>query len=344
MKLSASRIKEITSEMGRSRILVLGDVMLDRYIHGTVRRISPEAPVPVVEVTREYVALGGAANVSANLRALGDTALTLGALGDDSAADLFRDKLKKGGMITDLMLVDSSRQTTVKTRIIAETQQLARVDREDCHEISGEVEGRIMSAFKSVADDLKAIIISDYGKGVITRSLLEKLIPEAKSRGLFIAVDPKETHFMNYTDVSLITPNHHEASFAAGTRITNDETLQVVGYHLMDRLRLGALLITRGAEGMTLFEPDGNGADQTLTHFPTVAQKVFDVTGAGDTVIASFVSAVSAGATLKEAAIIANTAAGLVVGQLGAATVTLEELAEALSDRYLPLSQRPEEK
>ncbi len=331
MKLTVDRIEEIIGNMGRSRILVLGDLMLDRYIHGTVARISPEAPVPVVDVSREYVALGGAANVSANLGALGDTALTLGALGDDSAADLFRDKLKECGLFSDLALVDLSRQTTVKTRIIAETQQVARVDREDSHEISDEVEGRILSAFESVADDLKAIIISDYGKGVITRSLLEKLIPAAKARGLFIAVDPKETHFMNYTDVSLITPNHHEASFAAGTRITNEETLQVVGYHLMDRLRLDSLLITRGAEGMTLFEPDGNGANHSLTHFPTVAQKVFDVTGAGDTVIAAFVSAVAAGATLKESAIIANTAAGLVVGQLGAATVTLEELSETLS-------------
>ena len=181
------------------------------------------------------------------------------------------------------------------------------------------------------ADDIKAVIISDYGKGAITRSLLEKIIPDARARGLFIAVDPKETHFMNYTDVSLITPNHNEASSAAGTRITNEETLQVVGCHLMDRLHLGALLITRGAEGMTLFESDGGSADHTLTHFSTVAQKVFDVTGAGDTVIAAFVSAVAAGATLKESAIIANTAAGIVVGQLGAATVTLEELAEALS-------------
>ncbi|MCH7878998.1 MAG: bifunctional hydroxymethylpyrimidine kinase/phosphomethylpyrimidine kinase, partial [candidate division Zixibacteria bacterium] len=285
----------------------------------------------IVDVNREYVALGGAANVSANLRALGDSALTLGALGDDSAADQFRDKLKECGLTADLALVDSSRQTTVKTRIIAETQQLARIDREDKHEIGGEVEGRIMSAYESVADDIKAVIISDYGKGVITRSLLEKIIPDARARGLFIAVDPKETHFMNYTDVSLITPNHHEASFAAGTRITNEETLQVVGCHLMDRLHLGALLITRGAEGMTLFESDGGSADHTLTHFSTVAQKVFDVTGAGDTVIAAFVSAVAAGATLKESAIIANTAAGIVVGQLGAATVTLEELAEALS-------------
>lgn len=331
MKLSRDRIKEIIGDMGRSRILVLGDIMLDRYIHGTVARISPEAPVPIVDVNREYVALGGAANVSANLRALGDSALTLGALGDDSAADQFRDKLKECGLTTDLALVDSSRQTTVKTRIIAETQQLARIDREDKHEIGGEVEGRIMSAYESVADDIKAVIISDYGKGVITRSLLEKIIPDARARGLFIAVDPKETHFMNYTDVSLITPNHHEASFAAGTRITNEETLQVVGCHLMDRLHLGALLITRGAEGMTLFERDGDSADHILTHFSTVAQKVFDVTGAGDTVIAAFVSAVAAGATLKESAIIANTAAGIVVGQLGAATVTLEELAEALS-------------
>ncbi len=333
MPLSEVRIKEITDKIGKSKIMILGDVMVDRYLYGDVGRISPEAPVPVVEVKRETVALGGAANVAANIHALGDTALVVGIVGSDSAAETLHKGFSDSGLSNECLIVDPDRQTTMKTRIIGENQQVVRVDREDLDELSSKMEEKALAMFERHAGDCAALIISDYGKGVITKPLLEKLIPAARKHGMFVAVDPKETHFMNYKNVSVITPNHHEASFAAGLRIVDDESLKRGGSDLLERLQLDSLLITRGKDGMTLFEHNGDRADFTMTHFPTFARKVFDVTGAGDTVIASFVSAVSAGASLKEATVIANSAAGVVVGELGAATVSLESLRGSLKPR-----------
>ncbi len=342
MKPSAERIRELTGNIGSARILVLGDVMIDRYLYGAVSRISPEAPVPVVDIQRETIALGGAANVVANIAALGDAPLLVSVVGDDSSADMFKQRLSESSIATNTLITDISRQTTMKTRVIGESQQIVRADREDRHEIDSAIEMNVFQQVETLIDSVSALIISDYGKGVITKSLLQKVIPLAKSKNVFIAVDPKETHFMNYSDVSVITPNHHEASFAVGRRITSEAVLLEVGAELMERLRLESLLITRGKDGMTLFERPLDGGLQSAdssetasrpqihTNFPTVAQRVFDVTGAGDTVIASFVSAVSAGATLKEATIIANCAAGITVGELGAATVSREALATEL--------------
>ncbi|HSG99899.1 MAG TPA: D-glycero-beta-D-manno-heptose-7-phosphate kinase [candidate division Zixibacteria bacterium] len=330
MPLPENRIHQIMSRMGSNKTLILGDLMLDRYLYGEVQRISPEAPVPVVEVKKETFALGGAANVAANIRALGDTPLVVGVVGNDALAEVLRVNLRDNGVDPDHIVVDESRQTTVKTRVIGENQQVVRIDREDRHELSENVEASVLAAFTAVADEISALVISDYGKGVITKSLLGKLIPEARRRNIFVAVDPKETHFMSYTDVSIITPNHHEASFAAGIRITDESALQRAGGYLLKELHLESLLITRGKDGMTLFERRGSGGDFTMTHFPTFARKVFDVTGAGDTVIASFVSAVAAGASLKEATVISNCAAGVVVGELGAATVSHKRLTEEL--------------
>jgi len=316
--------------------------MIDRYLYGSVSRISPEAPVPVVDIQRETIALGGAANVAANIAALGDTPLLVSVVGDDPSAGMFKQRLSKSSIATDALITDTSRQTTMKTRVIGESQQIVRADREDRHEIDDAIETQVLQRVEALIDSVKALIISDYGKGVISKSLLQKVIPLAKSKGVFVAVDPKETHFMNYSDVSVITPNHHEASFAVGRRITGEDVLLEVGAELMERLRLESLLITRGKDGMTLFERPLETAQadtdssktasrpQIHTNFPTVAQRVFDVTGAGDTVISSFVSAVSAGATLKEATIIANCAAGVTVGELGAATVSREVLAAEL--------------
>ncbi|MBN4057167.1 D-glycero-beta-D-manno-heptose-7-phosphate kinase [bacterium AH-315-J21] len=330
MRLSQSRIQAITEQMGSARILVLGDIMIDRYLYGTVSRISPEAPVPVVDIQRETIALGGAANVAANIAALGDVPLLVSVIGADSSADTFRQALANSEIASDMLIVDSSRQTTMKTRVIGESQQIVRADREDRHEISDEIQEQVLKLVSSKLDSVKALIISDYGKGVLTKSLLKEVITLANSKGIFIAVDPKETHFMNYSNVSVITPNHHEASFAIGKRILNEEVLLEVGSELMTRLRLKSLLITRGKDGMTLFEAEGSGSAHSNTNFPTVARRVFDVTGAGDTVIASFVSAVSAGATLKEATIISNCAAGITIGELGAATVSREAIADEL--------------
>lgn len=323
--IDTERMTSILGGMGRSRILILGDIMLDEYLFGTVTRISPEAPVPVVEIGSTKLLLGGAANVAANIRALGDEAILIGTVGDDEAAVKLSQLLKERHISRDFLVNDESRQTTIKTRIIAHSQQVVRADRESQHELDADTEHRVLKRFTSVIDGIKGVIISDYGKGVITRTLLEQVIDLCVSRDIFVAVDPKETHFFNYKRVSLITPNHHEAGFAYGRRIHTEKDLLEVGNGLLERLEARAILITRGAQGMSLFS---NGLPPT--HIPTFARQVYDVTGAGDTVIATFVAAVCAGADLIEAAIIANAAAGHTVGEIGTATVTVPQLQKEL--------------
>jgi D-beta-D-heptose 7-phosphate kinase/D-beta-D-heptose 1-phosphate adenosyltransferase len=329
MSIKIDRIDKISANFGKATILILGDIMLDEYLHGSVSRISPEAPVPVVEINHEQLRLGGAANVANNVKALGDEPILIGVIGVDEAAIKLNQLLKEKGIARDYLIDDSERRTTIKTRIIAHSQQVVRADREDAVEISPEIEKRIIDRFHAIAGKIKGVIISDYGKGVITASLLEKIIPDCREKGIFVAVDPKETHFFNYKRVSLITPNHHEAGFAAGKRIKTDDDLNYVGKLLLERLQADSILITRGEKGMALFNANGE-----VDYFATVAKKVFDVTGAGDTVIASFVSAMAAGATLKEATVISNCAAGVVVGEIGTATVGAAALTAELKAHF----------
>ncbi|MFQ5453949.1 MAG: D-glycero-beta-D-manno-heptose-7-phosphate kinase, partial [Candidatus Zixiibacteriota bacterium] len=302
-----------------------GDLMLDHYIWGAVSRISPEAPVPVVEITSDKYLLGGSANVAVNIKKLGDEPLLLGTVGEDEASIRLNLLLKEKGINSDFIINDPSRCTTMKTRIIAHNQQVVRTDRENIHELDDETEKKILNRFKAVVDDITAVIISDYGKGVISKSLLEQIIEICLEKDIFIGVDPKETHFNNYKKVSVITPNHLEAGFAYGMRIKTDENLLEVGNGLLERLQAKSILITRGADGMSLFH-----SGSSPTHIPTFARKVYDVTGAGDTVIATFVSAVSAGANLAEAAVVANAGAGITVGEIGTASVTVELLKSEL--------------
>jgi D-glycero-beta-D-manno-heptose-7-phosphate kinase len=323
--LNSERVAGLIKEFGRSKVVILGDIMLDEYLFGRVTRISPEAPVPVVEIGSTKLLLGGAANVAANIRALGDEAILIGAVGDDEAAVKLSQLLKEKSISRDFLVGDESRQTTIKTRIIAHSQQVVRADRETTHELDAETEESVLKRFMSVADGIKAVIISDYGKGVITKSLLEKVLQVCQGRGIFVAVDPKETHFFNYKRVSLITPNHHEAGQAYGRRILNERDLLEVGNGLLKKLEAKAILITRGAQGMSLF-----CHDRPPTHIPTFAREVYDVTGAGDTVIATFVSAICAGADMVEAAVIANVGAGYTVGQIGTATISLAQLRQEL--------------
>lgn len=325
MPLTNERIEQIIGNFGRSKILILGDIMLDEYLLGVVDRISPEAPVPVVEITSSKQLLGGAANVAANIRTLSEQPILLGVVGPDEASSKLNGLLKQKDITADAIITDETRQTTIKTRVIAHGQQVVRADREDRHELSPETEQRVLDMFTSWSNDIQAVIISDYGKGVITASLLEKVIRICLDKNIFIAVDPKETHFFNYRHVSLITPNHHEAGFAYGRRIRTEEDLIEVGAGLLKKLEARAILITRGQDGMSLFQ---DGAEPT--HIPTFARKVFDVTGAGDTVIATFVAAVSAGADLVEAAVVANAAAGRTIGEIGTASVTPGQLRHEL--------------
>jgi D-beta-D-heptose 7-phosphate kinase/D-beta-D-heptose 1-phosphate adenosyltransferase len=325
MALTEERVDQITSNLGKSRILILGDIMLDEYLFGSVSRISPEAPVPVVEITSSKLLLGGAANVANNINALGDTAMLMGTVGPDEAASRLTELLEERGIGKDCLVEDPSRQTTIKTRVIAHSQQVVRTDREDRHELDASIEKIMLRRFFSIADSIQAVIISDYGKGVVTTSFLEKVIQVCLEKNIFLAVDPKETHFFSYQHVSLITPNHHEAGFAYGRRILTEEDLNEVGNGLLRKLKASSILITRGSDGMSLFR---EGAEPT--HIPTAARKVFDVTGAGDTVIATFVSAICAGADLIEAAIVANAAAGVTIGEIGTASVTSDRLRSEL--------------
>lgn len=327
MTVSQERGLAIINNIGGHEIAVVGDLMLDEYLWGSVDRISPEAPVPVVNISRDSATPGGAANVAGNIIGLGDRVHLIGVVGNDNSGSILDWLLREQGIDTGGLLHDPQRPTTVKTRIIANNQQVVRADRELKQDISTELEDEAMAYLAERKGDLKGLIISDYGKGVITKTFLEKLISFCLAENIFIAVDPKDTNFPRYKKVSLITPNHHEAGFAHGLRIVDEETLNVVGAGLLNKLEARSILITRGEKGMALFTDDGE-----VKLIPTVAKKVFDVTGAGDTVISSFVSAVAAGATLEEATVISNQAAGVVVAEVGTATITKKALLSAFSD------------
>jgi len=328
LSVDKPRIDEIFSHMGGNSIIIVGDLMMDRYLWGDVNRISPEAPVPVVEVRNETLLLGGAANVAVNIRKLEDEPYLVGVVGNDLRSETFNILLGDNGIRSDGIVMDNARPTTIKTRIIAHNQQVVRADHETTEDISRETEEEILAKIKAKISEAKGLIISDYGKGVITKKLLGSIISICRDNGVFIAVDPKDVNFKSYKKVSIITPNHHEAGFAYGKRIRNEDDLKEVGWGLLKLLDAESLLITRGPEGMALFEKSGN-----LTFLPTAARQVYDVTGAGDTVISAIVSAISAGANLPEAAYISNHAAGIVVAEVGTAQATKANLMKEINKR-----------
>ncbi|MGE5894786.1 MAG: D-glycero-beta-D-manno-heptose-7-phosphate kinase [bacterium] len=311
--------KGILSRFKRKNILIVGDVILDHYVWGTVDRISPEAPVPVVTVTRENYLLGGAGNVANNITSLGAQATIAGIIGEDHRGRMVVDLLANQGIDTEILFV-VHRPTTVKTRVIAHHQQVVRFDREDASAADGAFFRKFSSFLRDRIRMFDAVIIADYKKGVVTEPLIRMINRFAKPHGIFVAVDPKVGHFSFYRGVSLITPNKKEAAEGSGIPITDDRSLISAGKKLLSRLRCGSVLITRGEEGMSLFH--GN----TVRHIPTVARHVFDVTGAGDTVISAFTLAHASGASMLQAATIANHAAGIVVGEVGTATTTPEAI------------------
>ncbi len=308
------------------RILVVGDVMLDRFIWGSVSRISPEAPVPVVEVRRESSCLGGAANVSANIRSLGAKPIPVGVLGDDYECRQLKDEFRALGSPLNGLVVDGSRTTTVKTRIIAHHQQVCRTDREDISPISPEIQMRVLRQYHSFLSKVHAVIVSDYAKGLLSPALLRELLTTARSAKKEVCVDPKIRNLAAYRPATVITPNTLEAEQAAGMRITNNRDLVRAGRSILKQTGISHLLVTRGEEGMALFEGRAR-----VTHIPAVAQEVFDVTGAGDTVISTLTLGLVAGLSVLEAAVLANIAAGIVVGKLGTASVTPDELISRIS-------------
>lgn len=306
--------------------MVLGDVMLDEFIWGNVTRVSPEAPVPVVNIQRESTRLGGAANVLANVSALGATANVIGVVGNDAAAEKLRDGLRQtGGAQTNAMLIeDENRPTTIKLRIIAHNQMVVRADREQRSLVNGDVEARIIKTAKEGIENAHALVVSDYDKGVITPRILSEVLPLAYGR-IPVLVDPKLRNFDAYRPATLVTPNHHEALRVSNLEEDNDETLHQAARMIRKRLKCDAVLITRGEFGMMLVE-----GDSSPVYVETAAREVFDVTGAGDTVIATLAATLAAGASITEAAVLANHAAGIVVGKVGTATATAEEVINSI--------------
>jgi D-beta-D-heptose 7-phosphate kinase/D-beta-D-heptose 1-phosphate adenosyltransferase len=307
------------------RVGVLGDVMLDRYLWGRVERISPEAPVPVVEIERESYSLGGAGNVGANLRALGAEAVLFAVIGDDEGGRTLQGELKRRGVDTQGIVEDAARPTTVKTRILAHAQQVVRADREERGDLAGAPLAALIAALERALPRCEALIVSDYGKGVIHRGTLDIALGVARNHGIPVCVDPKESHIDAYRGVGILTPNQHEAGYVQGRRVTDEASLAEVGWGLQKRLDAEAVLVTRGPDGMSLFERGGR-----YTYLPTVAREVYDVTGAGDTVVSVVALARAAGAELPMACHLANHAAGVVIREVGTASCTVPQLVASL--------------
>jgi rfaE bifunctional protein kinase chain/domain len=301
------------------RILVLGDLMLDKYIWGAVSRISPEAPVPVVEVHSDSSCLGGAGNVGHNLESLGARPILVGVVGRDEPGRWIRAHVsdRRG------VMVDEKRPTTIKTRIIAHHQQVVRVDQERRGRLSGALEKRILDFVR--ATRCRGIIVSDYNKGLLTSTLVPAVLALARERRLPVFVDPKVEHFPLFGSVTLIAPNHHEAERIVQHECRTDGQVEKAGREILDRISARYLILKRGEQGMTVIE-----RGRRPIHIPAIAKEVFDVTGAGDTVIATASLALLAGATIQEAAVLANAAAAIVVGKIGTATVSVRELETAL--------------
>lgn len=316
-----TRLIQAISQFPSRRVLVVGDLMLDNFIWGEVSRISPEAPVPVVEVREESQLLGGSANVANNVASLGGQAMVTGVIGNDLAGQELMRLFESIAVPTAGLISETGRPTTVKTRIIARHQQVVRFDREWRAPLRQDTGERLLSFIKENLPRLDGIIVSDYAKGVVTRELLDALRILVSGLPIPVIVDPKVQHADFYRSFTMITPNHHEASEMSGIEIQDEETLVSAGKTLLQQLQCETVLITRGQEGMSLFHRDGQ-----IVHIPTVAQRVYDVTGAGDTVIATISLGIVAGLSQEDAALLANLAAGIVVGEVGTAVVSSHRL------------------
>ncbi|MBL7068444.1 MAG: D-glycero-beta-D-manno-heptose-7-phosphate kinase [Candidatus Omnitrophica bacterium] len=318
---SFSRLKKIISNFEKTKVLVIGDLILDEFIWGSVERISPEAPVPVVWVDKESYMPGGACNVANNIATLGGKAELVGVVGNDERGRLLKSELVKKGVAIDGIVVDDTRPTVLKSRVIAHKQQVVRIDKEVRDSISKEILTEVVNYVRERIKDIDILIIEDYGKGMITSQLLKRIVPLAKRHRKIIAVDPKEEHLSLYKGATLITPNADETFRATGIKLKDEKSIAEAGKKLLGKLGCKMALITLGEKGMALFK---EGRKRLC--IPTVAREVYDVSGAGDTVIGAFCLALASGASDVEAAYIANYAAGIVVSKIGIAVVEREEL------------------
>lgn len=326
MVKNRAAFKRLIDRFSGTKILVIGDLMVDRFIRGNVSRISPEAPVPVVRVREEEDLPGGAGNVVMNLAALGARVSVCGVLGEDLVGDRLLRKFRESGIDTRWIKRDPTLSSILKTRVIAEHQQVVRFDHENDVLVSRSVQSSIQNSVPRMVGDANGVILSDYGKGLITKPLLTKSISFSKRSGKPVCVDPKLEHFLLYRNVTCITPNMTEALGGMHrVKLESKDGIRSLGFDILRRLKCDSVLITQGEKGMSLFERS------RVTHIPAKAREVFDVTGAGDTVIGILTLSLACGASFAQAAALANLAAGIVVGKLGTATATRAELREALS-------------
>lgn len=343
MKIAVSKLKRIVKAMQGRRVGVLGDLMLDRYVWGTATRLSPEAAVPVVDFVEETPALGGAGNVAANLVALGARVRAFGLVGNDDPAKLLLDELRKLGISPADSIADPGRMTTMKTRIIARHQQVVRVDRETRQPVSGALEEKLIRRVISALKQLDALVISDYEKGAVTEELANRVLAACRKLGVPAFVKPKWSRLPTYPGATAIVLNRSEAGFLTTRPLDEDSSIEDAGRALLVHFASPAVLITLGDRGLRVFEQGAaHGFHVAATSHDvryvagasrrTTGREVFDVTGAGDTVLATLALASAAGANFREGAVLGNTAAGVVVGKLGTATVSPAELLAALAD------------
>jgi len=325
VEITPDRLNEIQKKFEGKRVAVIGDLMLDRYFWGKVARISPEAPVPIVEVDEESTRLGGAANVANNIASLGGVPLMIGVVGNDSSADALRKLVQSKGFPIDGIIVDPSRPTTIKTRVIAHNQHVVRIDHEEKRDLSADMEKKLKETLEKQIGLIDGIILEDYNKGVLTRDLIHQIIRIAQEKKKSVLVDPKFNNFFSYQGVTVFKPNRKETEEALGRRIIEFKDIEEAARELLNRLKSENILMTLGEKGMALLESDG-----TFSHVETKARHVADVSGAGDTVIATLAMALVSGATIKEAAVLANYAGGIVCGEVGIVPIEKNILLETI--------------
>ena len=323
--ISKKRLDELRKSFDGKRIAVIGDMMLDGYFWGDVKRISPEAPVPVLEVEEEFFRFGGAANVALNILTLGGIPVPIGVIGYDNYGTIFTSLLKEKNIEDDGIIIDDERPTTTKTRVIANNQHVVRIDKESKAYINGEIEQKIISYFGSEIDELDGIILQDYNKGILTPSLITEIISQSNKKNILITVDPKFDNFFEYKNVTVFKPNRKETESVLGTRIRTDSDISSAGNDLLEKLNSEYVLLTLGEGGIAVFKKGGKE-----NRMPTKARKVADVSGAGDTVISTLTVGLAAGADIYEASFLANYAAGVVCGEVGIVPIEKEKLFDTV--------------
>ena len=323
--LSKKKLNDLKKNFNGQKIAVIGDMMLDCYFRGDVKRVSPEAPVPVVEVENEFFRFGGAANVALNILKLGGIPLPAGIIGNDNDGTIFTSLLKEAKMMSEGIIIDSLRPTTAKTRVIAGNQHVVRIDKESKQNISNKIEKKLLDYITSNISHIDGIIFEDYNKGVLTKTFIKDIISLANKKDIFITVDPKFNNFFEYKNVSVFKPNKKEAEDILGIKMKSGEDVTKAGKTILEKLNAESVLLTLGSEGIAVFEKN-----KTEKRLATKARKVADVSGAGDTVISTLTMALAAGYDIMEASYLANYAAGIVCGEVGIVPIEIEKLIEAV--------------